>query len=66
MGKRSFEEVLDEMLDGLDALHDEPFTVKDLVEITGIRYDTVRKMLNIFEKIYTRGLLLKVKEKPKL
>ncbi len=66
MGKRSFEEVLDEILDGLDVLHNEPFTIKDLVEITGIRYDTVRKMLNIFEKIYSRGLLLKVKEKPKL
>ena len=53
------------MLEGLDALHDEPFTIMELVSASGLRYETVKRVLEILEKLYERGILLRVKDRPK-
>jgi len=65
MGRRSFLEVIDKLLEGLDALHDEPFTIMELVSASGLRYETVKRVLEILEKLYSRGTLLRVKDKPR-
>jgi len=65
MGRRSFLEVIDKLLEGLDALHDEPFTIMELVSASGLRYETVKRVLEILEKLYERGILLRVKDRPK-
>jgi len=66
MGRRSFLEVIDSLLEGLDTLHDEPFTITELASASGLRYETVKRILEILEKLYQRGILLRVKKKPKL
>ena len=65
LGKRSFPEVIDKLLEGLDSLHDEPFTISELVSASGLRYETVKRAIEILEKLYKRGFLLRVKDKPK-
>ncbi len=66
MGKRSFIEVLDALLDGLDTLHDEPFTIPELISASGLKGETARKLLDIIEKIQRRGFLLRVKNNPRI
>jgi len=66
MREETLPEVIDKLLEGLDSLHDEPFTISELVSASGLTYETVEKALEILEKLYRRGYLLGVKDKPKL
>jgi len=66
MGKRSFGEVLDEILDALDSLHDYPFSIPELADAAGIRYETAKRVLGLLEKIYQRGYLLRVRDRPRM
>ena len=64
MAKRSFFEVLKDLLEGLDSLHMEPVTYAEIISASGLKSDTVRKFLSIILEIQNRGYLLKLKDKP--
>ena len=66
MAKRSIEEIIDSIIEGLQALQDEPFGVSELASAANIKYETAKKMLKLMEKLYNAGYLKKIKEKPAL
>ncbi len=66
MAKKSLIEIIDSIIEGLYALQDEPFGVAELSSAAGIKYDTAKRMLEIMEKLYKAGFLIRVKERPKM
>jgi len=60
MGKRSFENVVEDILLELAVLGD-VFSVNDLASKTGINYRTVQRALNLIYKITSSGILQKVR-----
>ncbi|MGQ4891471.1 MAG: hypothetical protein ACP6IP_03180 [Candidatus Njordarchaeia archaeon] len=66
MGRRSLNEIVDNIIEGLYALQDEPFGVAELASAASIKYDTAKRMLDIMEKLYNAGFLIRVKERPRV
>ncbi len=60
MGKRSFEEVIEDILLELASLSD-VFSVNDIASKTGINYRTAQRALNIIYRVTSSGVLQKAK-----
>ncbi len=64
MGRRGLADIIAGILDALEVFRGKEFTVLTIAKSANIKYTTVRKTLEIMEKISSAGVLLKVCSKP--
>jgi len=65
MGRRSTREVWIDVLRALNSMNFQQFTASELSNMTGIKYETIKRILWIIELISRFGCLYRVKDRPR-
>jgi len=65
MARRNIFEIVEDILDALKELSDEAITIPMIVEMTGIKYETVRRVLELIEIITNAGILKRLQDRPR-
>ncbi len=63
--RRSIFEIVEEVLGALKEASDEAITIPMIAEMTGIKYESVRRALELIEMITNAGILMRIQDRPR-